>query len=421
MSDIPLSTLFGLLAPLLVLSAFFSGAETALMSINRYRLLHLAREGSRGARLARKLLEQPERLIGLILLGNNFVNILAGSLSALAFVRIAGEAGPLISTAVLTTLILIFSEVAPKTLAAFHPERVALPAAYVLYPLLRVTYPFVWVVNVLANGVLRLFGHRSNARLDSTMSPEELRTVLLEGGGLIPDQHRRMLLNILALQEAYVEDIMVPRGEIIGIDLDDDPQTLRDNLAKFPFSRAPLYHGSIDQVTGILHLRTLLDVPIEQITPALVQARARKVYFIPEGVPLPQQLLEFQRMKRRFAMVVDEYGEVIGMVTMADILEEIVGEFTTTPSHDTRHVHHEPDGTLLIDGRIAVHSLNRRLDWSLPTDDARTLSGLLVNRNEALPEAGAEFEIEGFRMRVERLGDNVIAQVRVWPPDPSSR
>lgn len=421
MNDIPLTSLFSMLAGLLVLSAFFSGSETALMSINRYRLLHLARAGSRGARLARKLLEQPERLIGLILLGNNFVNILASALATLAFVRIAGEAGLWIGTTVLTLLVLIFSEVAPKTLAAFHPERVALPAAYVLYPLLRVSYPFVWLVNLLANGVLFVFGHRRGSAADATLSQEELRTVLLEGGGLIPDQHRRMLLNILALQEAYVEDIMVPRGEIIGIDLDDDPQTLRDNLAKFPFSRAPVYHGSIDQVSGILHLRTLMDVPAEQITPALVEARARKVYFIPEGVPLPQQLVEFQRMKRRFAMVVDEYGEVIGMVTMADILEEIVGEFTTTPSQDTRHVHHEADGTLLIDGRIAVHSLNRRLDWSLPTDDARTLSGLLVNHNEALPEAGAEFEIEGFRMRVERLGDNVIAQVRVWPPDPSRR
>jgi Mg2+/Co2+ transporter CorB len=420
-NDIPLTTLFATLAGLLVLSAFFSGSETALMSINRYRLLHLAREGSRGARLARKLLEQPDRLIGLILLGNNFVNILASALTTLAFVRIAGEAGLLIGTATLTVTVLIFAEVAPKTLAAFHPERVALPASYVLYPLLRMTYPFVWVVNVLANGVLRLFGHRSGKTPDTAMSQDELRTVLLEGGGLIPDQHRRMLLNILALQEAYVEDIMVPRGEIIGIDLDDDPQTLRDNLARFPFSRAPVYHGSIDQVAGILHLRTLMDVPAGQITPALVEARARKVYFIPEGVPLPQQLLEFQRMKRRFAMVVDEYGEVIGMVTMADILEEIVGEFTTTPSQDSRHIHHEPDGTLLIDGRIAVHSLNRRLDWGLPTDDARTLSGLLVSHNEALPEPGAEFEIEGFRMRVERLGDNVIAQVRVWPPNPSVR
>ena len=421
MNDIPLTTLFSMLAGLLVLSAFFSGSETALMSINRYRLLHLAREGSRGARLARKLLEQPERLIGLILLGNNFVNILASALATLAFVRIAGEAGLLIGTSVLTVTVLIFAEVAPKTLAAFHPERVALPAAYVLYPLLRVAYPFVWLVNILANGVLFVFGHRRGSAADATLSQEELRTVLLEGGGLIPDQHRRMLLNILALQEAYVEDIMVPRGEIIGIDLDDDPQTLRDNLAKFPFSRAPVYHGSIDQVSGILHLRTLMDVPVEQITPALVEARARKVYFIPEGVPLPQQLVEFQRMKRRFAMVVDEYGEVIGMVTMADILEEIVGEFTTTPSNDTRHVHHESDGSLLIDGRIAVHSLNRRLDWNLPTDDARTLSGLLVNHNEALPEAGAEFEIEGFRMRIERLGDNVIAQVRVWPPDLNKR
>lgn len=416
MSEISLTTLFGLLAGLLVLSAFFSGSETALMSINRYRLLHLAREGSRGARLARKLLEQPDRLIGLILLGNNFVNILASGLATMAFVRIAGEAGLLIGTAVMTVVVLIFGEVAPKTLAAFHPERVALPVAYVLYPLLRVAYPFVWVVNVLANAVLYVFGHRRSASIDTTLSQDELRTLLLEGGGLIPETHRKMLLNILALEEAYVEDIMVPRGEIMGIDLDDDPDTLRKTLADFPFSRAPIYRGSVDQVTSILHLRSLMNIPAEQITPELIEARARKAYFVPEGASLPQQLVEFQRLKRRVAMVVDEYGDVVGMVTLADILEEIVGEFTTTPKQDTRHVHHDPDGSVLVDGRIPVHSLNRRLGWSLPTEDARTLSGLIVSHNEALPAAGAEFEIDGFWMRVERLGDNVIALVRVRAP-----
>lgn len=415
-----LTTLFGLLAALLVLSAFFSGAETALMSVNRYRLLHLAREGRRGARLARKLLEQPDRLLGLILLGNNLFNNLAAALVALVVAPLAGEGGALAGSAALTLLILIFSEVAPKTLAAFHPERVALPSSYALYPLLRITWPFVWAVNVIANGVLRLFGHRRTKPTDTALSQAELRTVLIEGGSLIPEQHRKMLLNILALEEAYVEDIMVPRGEIAGIDLDDDGETLREALAQFPFSRAPIYRGGIDNVIGILNLRSLMNVPREQIDAALIEARARKVYFIPEGVPLPQQLVEFQRMKRRFAMVVDEYGDVVGMVTLADILEEIVGEFTTTPSQDTRHIHHEPDGSLLIDGRIPVHSLNRRLGWSLPTEDARTLSGLLVHHREALPETGENFEIEGFRMRVERLGDNVIAQIRVWPPAPGN-
>jgi len=419
-SDIPLSTLLGLLAGLLLLSAFFSGAETALMSINRYRLLHLARAGSRGARLARKLLEQPDRLIGLILLGNTFANILASALATLVFVRMAGEAGLLVGTAVLTIIVLIFAEVAPKTLAAFHPERVALPAAYVLYPLLRVAYPFVWVINALANGVLYVFGHRRNASVNTTLSQAELRTLLLEGGGLIPDTHRKMLLNILALEEAYVEDIMVPRGEIIGIDLDDDPDILRQTLAAFPFSRAPIYRGSVDQVTGVLHLRSLMNIPAEHITPELIEARARKPYFVPEGASLPQQLVEFQRLKRRVAMVVDEYGDVVGMVTLADILEEIVGEFTTTPKQDTRHVHHEADGSVLVDGRIPVHSLNRRLGWSLPTEDARTLSGLIVSHNEALPAAGAEFEIDGFRMRVEQLGDNVIALIRVRAPVPDA-
>lgn len=413
-----LLALSGLLTALLVLSAFFSGAETALMSVNRYRLLHLAREGRRGARLARKLLEQPDRLLGVILLGNNLLNNLAAALVALVVAPLAGEGGALAGSAALTFLILIFSEVAPKTLAAFHPEQVALPASYVLYPLLRITRPFVWAVNGIANGLLRLLGHRRANSTDTALSPAELRTVLQEGGSLIPEQHRRMLLNILALEEAYVEDIMVPRGEIAGIDLDDDVEVLRETLASFPFSRAPIYRGSIDNVIGILNLRSLMNVPREQIDATFIEARARKVYFIPEGVSLPQQLVEFQRMKRRFAMVVDEYGDVVGLVTLADILEEIVGEFTTTPSQDTRHIRHDADGSLLIDGRIPVHSLNRRLGWSLPTEDARTLSGLLVYHREALPAVGESFEIEGFRMRVERLGDNVIAQIRVWPPAP---
>ncbi|TXK65914.1 HlyC/CorC family transporter [Alkalisalibacterium limincola] len=417
MDAIPLTALFSALGVLLLFSAFFSGSETALMSINRYRLLHLAREGHRGAMLAQRLLEQPDRLIGLILLGNNFVNILASALATVAFVRMAGEAGVLVATVVMTVVVLIFAEVAPKTLAAFKPERVALPASYVLYPMLRLFYPVVRVINFLAGLVLRLFGHRRMPGDDQALSQAELRTLLQEGGGLIPDSHRRMLLNILALEEARVEDIMVPRNEIHGIDLDVSIEELRMELANCPFGRVVVYRDSIENIVGTLNIRTLVDVQGRQpVDHALIEARMRAPYFIPEGARLPQQLLEFQRTERRLALVVDEYGDIVGLVTLADILEEIVGEFTTEPGKNTRLIHHESDGSVMVDGRIPVHSLNRRLDWDLPTDPARTLSGLIVSQLETLPMPGTELEIEDYHMRIELVRDNVVRRVRVMPP-----
>jgi Mg2+/Co2+ transporter CorB len=418
MDDIPLTTLVIGLIGLLMLSAFFSGSETALMTINRYRLLHLARSGVRGAQLAQKLLERPDRLIGLILLGNNFVNILAAGITTVVFMRLVGEAGVFVGSMVLTVVVLIFSEVAPKTLAAFRPERVALPASFVLWPLMKVAYPVVWVINLLAGVVLRLFGHRDGDKDDGEISQDELRTLLEHGGSLIPASHRKMFLNILALEEARVEDIMVPRNEIVGIDLDDDPAELPALLAAFPFSRAVVYRDTIDQVEGVLNLRDLVDLRAgTEITPALVVSRLRKPYFIPEGARLTQQLAEFQRLHRRLALVVDEYGDIAGLVTLPDILEEIVGEFTSEPKQNTRRIEHQPDGSILVDGRIAVHSLNRRLDFNLPTEDANTLSGLIVNHLESLPLPGTGLEIEGYRMTVEEVQDNVVRKVRMYTAD----
>ena len=418
MDDIPLTTLAFSLVGLLMGSAFFSGSETALMTINRYRLLHLARNGVRGAQLAQKLLERPDRLIGLILLGNNFVNILAAGITTVVFMRLVGEAGVFVGSMVLTVVVLIFAEVAPKTLAAFKPERVALPASFVLWPLMKVAYPFVWVINLLAGVVLRLFGHRDSDKDDREISQDELRTLLEHGGSLIPPSHRKMFLNILALEEARVEDIMVPRNEIVGIDLDDDPAELPTLLAEFPFSRAVVYRDTIDQVEGVLNLRDLVDLRAgTAITPALVVSRLRKPYFIPEGARLTQQLAEFQRLHRRLALVVDEYGDIAGLVTLPDILEEIVGEFTSEPKQNTRRIEHQPDGSILVDGRIAVHSLNRRLDFNLPTEDANTLSGLIVNHLESLPLPGTGLEIEGYRMTVEEVRDNVVRKVRMYASD----
>ena len=414
MDDIPLSLLFGSLFVLLLCSAFFSGSETALMAINRYRVLHLAREGNRGAILAQKLLEHPDRLIGLILLGNNFVNILASMISGFAFVRLFGEYGPLVATVVLTAVVLIFAEVAPKTLAAFKPERVAMPASYILYPMLRTLYPVVRVINMAAGLVLRMVGYKRSENTDQALSQAELRTLLEEGGGLIPDGHRRMLINILALEEARVEDIMVPRSEISGIDMDDSAEEITATLAAFPYSRALVYRGNVSQVLGTLNLRELVNLrQASKIDHALIEKHLRKPYFIPDSTRLPQQLLLFQRQQRRMALVVDEYGDLVGLITVADILEEIVGDFTTTPGEDTRRIHHETNGDVMVDGRIPVHSLNRRLEWDLPTDSARTFSGLIVSTLEDLPTEGTELTVDRYWMRIEQVTDNVVRRVRV--------
>lgn len=421
MESLPLPLLFAGLFVLLILSAFFSGSETALMAINRYRLRHQAKRGQRGARLAQALIERPDHLIGLVLLGNNFVNILASAITTLIFIRLAGDAGVLAGTLFLTFTILIFAEVAPKTLAAQYPERIAYPAAYLLYPLLRLLSPLVRLINALAGIVTRPLRRSSGSLPGDHLSAEELRTLLGEAAVLVSPRHRRMLLNILDLEEATVADVMVPRNEIEGIDLEDPIDRILERLARFPYSRVPLYQGSIDQVVGILHPRALLaELTGGGITVERLIQLARKPYFVPESTPLTRQLAEFQRRGRRMALVVDEYGDIVGLVTIEDILEEIVGEFTSEPLHNVRRIERLPDGSVRIDGRIGLRQLNRALGWQLPTDGARTLSGLIVDQLESLPAPGTEVRIAGHRMRIERVEDNVIRQVTVLPEADSS-
>lgn len=410
--------MFGLLAGLLLLSSFFSGSETALMSLNRYRLRHLAKSGHRGARLAQGLLEQPDRLIGVILLGNNFVNIMASALATVAAIKIAGDAGILVGTMMLTVVVLIFSEVAPKTLAAYHPERFGFPAAYILTPLLRITRPLVWVINKLAGSVLWLLRVRPRSDTADQLSPEELRTLLAEGGGMIRPRNRRMLLNILELDELTVDEIMVPRREIEGIDLDETLPHIIEQLRAFPYSRIPIYRDSIDKVSGVLNPSQLLPDVDKTLDIATLEARARKPYFIPSGTPLTRQLAEFQRRGRRMGMVVDEYGDLLGLVTIEDILEEIVGEFTSEPVGSLRRIEKLPDGSVRADGRARLRVLNRRLGWNLPVDGPSTLNGLILEAQDGLPEEGSEFDVNGMHMRLERIEDNVAAEVRIWP-DPT--
>jgi len=405
-SELPLGVLFGLLLLLVLLSAFFSGSETGLMTLNRYRLRHLARAGHPGARRAARLLERPDRLIGVILLGNNFVNILASSIATIIALRLMGEAGVAVAAGLLTLVILIFAEVAPKTLAALHPERLAFPAAFVLGPLLRLLYPLVWATNGLANGLLRLLGVRPEAGETQPLTREELRTVLIEAGGMIPRRHQRMLLSILDLEQTAVEDIMVPRGEIVGIDVEAPWEEVVEELTQAQHTRLPVYRHSIENIVGFLHVRSVVRLlATGELDRERLLAAVREPYFVPEGTPLTTQLLNFQRERRRIGLVVDEYGDILGLVTLEDILEEIVGEFTTDPSVRGRGIRPQPDGSYLVDGGVAVREINRRLGIELPTDGPRTLNGLVLEHLEAIPEPGTSMLIGGYpvaRLRAAR-------------------
>lgn len=413
MEDIPLSTLYTALVILIILSGFFSSSETGLMAINRYRLKHLANGGHRGARLAQKLLTRPDRLIGLILLGNNMVNILAASIATVIAIRHFGNSGIWISTLVMTVVVLIFAEVAPKTVAAIHPEKIAFPASFVLVVLLKVLNPVVWLVNSFANLLLKPFGVKTDVEALERLNHEELRTLVTEGGQISND-HQRMLVNILDLEQASVEDVMVPRGDIIGIDLDDDWVDILSQLTQTVYTRLPVYHESIDNVVGLLHMRTIISkLSLGGLNFQDLQDSVRRPYFVPEGTSLTRQLLEFQSKERRMGLVVDEYGDIQGLVTLDDILEEIVGEFTPEGRGRSRTMRRLDDGSYLVDGSTPVRTLNRRLDWSLPFEEAHTLSGLLIEEMEVIPEGKCSIKINSHTMTIVDIRDNVIHKVLI--------
>ena len=416
MNTISIGTLFGVLIFLIILSAFFSGSETALISLNRYRLRSLMENNHKGAMRAHRLLERPDRLIGLILLGNNFVNILASSIATVLAIRLIGDNGITIAAGLLTLVILIFSEVAPKTLAVLNPERMAFPATYILAPLLKVIYPLVWLVNILANGVLRVIGIKPEYAEGQALTTEELRTVVNEAGALIPRRHQQMLTNLLDLEKVTVNDIMIPRNEIIGIDLEDKWDDIVQQLVTSQHTRLPLYRQDINNIVGLLHLRNTLEVVknpdagVDDLLPYV-----REAYFVPEGTTLNTQLLHFQRQKRRIGLVVDEYGEVQGLVTLEDILEEIVGEFTSDPSTSIKDVHPQDDGTFLVDGSANIRELNRTMKWDLPTEGPKTFNGLIIEMLETIPEPGTSVMIAGYPIEIVQTKDNTVKIARINP------
>ncbi len=413
MSDIPLSVLFGILVFLILFSGFFSASETSMMAINRYRLRHLAAKHS-GAKRVSELLEQPERLIGVILLGNNFVNILASSIATVIAIELMGEAGIAIAAALLTVVILIFSELAPKTLAALHPEKIAFPVSLIIKPLLKILYPLVWLLNYCASALLKPFGISEQNKDNYRLSSEELRTIVNEAGGIIPKQHQQMLLGILDLETVTVEDIMVPRNEIIGIDFNAPLDAITEQLAISQHTRLPLYRDNIDNVIGILHLRKLLQLfKHNELDKEALEKMAREFLFVPEATPLHTQLLNFQRDKQRIGLVVNEYGDIQGLVTLEDILEEIVGEFTTNPDALSLDIHPQGNNIFLVDGSITLRELNRVMEWDLPTDGPKTLNGLILDYLEVIPEAGISLRLDEHPIEIVQIANNAVKMVRI--------
>lgn len=413
-NDFPLAALVGLLILLLLLSAFFSGSETALMSINRYRLRHRARAGHRGARLAESLLQRPDRLIGLILLGNNLVNFSAASLVAIIALKMGGEPAVAIGTLIITLVVLIFSEAAPKTLAALHPERIAYTAAYIYYPLTRILYPLVWLTSAASNAVLFMFGVRQQDVQGYALSREELRTIVHEAGARISTRYRHMLLNILDLEKVTVEDVMIPRSEIIGIDLDLDMDEISKIIDTSEHSRLPVYRDNIDHVIGVLHLRCLANRSNKPgASKSDFEALVTDPYFVPEGTPLNTQLAQFQKAKQRFALVVDEYGDIQGIVTLEDILEEIVGEFTTAPLSEDQDIVRDGENSFLVSGGANIRDLNRVMNWNLPTDGPKTLNGLILEYLETIPQPGVTLKIEGYPIEIVETTENRVKSARI--------
>jgi Mg2+/Co2+ transporter CorB len=414
LNDAPLGLLFSVLAALILFSAFFSSSETGMMSLNRYRLKHLQKNKHKGAVRAGKLLERPDRLIGLILIGNNLVNILASAIATVIAIRLWGDAGILIATVSLTLVILIFAEVTPKTIAALHPESVAFPATLLLTPLLKLLYPLVWLVSKVTNGLLNLLGvDPANAGSDH-LSKEELRTLVAEGGAMIPAKRRSMMLNLLALEEVSVNDIIVPRNEVYGIDLDDTDDDILRCIQTSSHTRLPVWRDDINNVAGVLHLRNISKVIDRQgLDRAALEREMEAPYFIPESTPLSTQLLNFQKSKHRLAVVVDEYGEVMGLVAMEDILEEIVGDFTSNLTDTTDNIFPQRDGSHIIAGTANIREINKALHWDLPTDGPKTLSGLILENLESFPDANAGLAIGRYRLEILELEGNVVRSVRV--------
>ncbi|MCK9395558.1 MAG: HlyC/CorC family transporter [Methylobacter sp.] len=414
MNDMPLSMLFGILAAMLILSAFFAGSETALMSLNRYRLRHLVKLKHPGAMKAQKLLQRPDHLLGLMLLGNIFINNFAASLATVIAIKLYtdDESVIAISTGILTIVMLICSEVTPKTLAAIKPELLAFPAAWIYIPLLKIFYPVVWFINLFVNLLLRVVGVDVKKNRHDALNKDELKSIISDAESLMPSRYQKMLMGILELESATVEDIMTPRKEIIGIDLELPIEGIITQIKTSPHTRLPVYKTSIDRIIGFIHLRKILVlINQDDFDKHTIINCLDKPSFIPESTPVHNQMHRFKHEKIRIGLVVDEYGDVQGLVTLDDLLQEIVGELIT----DDVAVRAQSDGSCLVDANITIRELNRVTQWSLPTEGPKTLNGLIIEFMETIPETGTSIRLHGYLLEIIKRDENSVKLVKFLP------
>lgn len=407
-------TLFIILFLLILISAFFSGSEIGMMSLNRYRLRHLVKKNKKQAIRVNQLLSHPDRLLSVILIGNTLANILASVVAALIGQRLYGDAGVAIAAGLLTLVILVFAEMTPKTIAALYPQQVAFICSLPLMILQRLIAPLVHVIAWIVNCILRVFRITIDQVQKEALSGEELRSVVHESGGLLPIEHKSMLISLIDLEQAKVEDIMVPKSDIVGLDLEQPWYELLDQLETAQHTRLPLYRGTIDNLVGMVHLRNVLNLVLEEpLDMDGLLSLAEAPYFIPEATPLNVQILNFQKMKRRSCFVVDEYGDLQGLVTMEDILEEIVGEFTTDIAALSKDIMPQDDGSFIIDASITLRNLNRLMSWLLPSLGPRTLSGLIIEYLGYIPPADCCLRIENYQIEILKTSENMIKSVRM--------
>ncbi|MTC61555.1 DUF21 domain-containing protein [Providencia rustigianii] len=418
MDDVSTGTLIIILIVLIFLSAYFSASETSMMTLNRYRLKHLAKQGNRSAMRVEKLLRHPDKLLSLVLIGNNLINIIASALATIIGMRLYGNTGVAIATGILTFVILLFAEVMPKTLAALYPERIAFPSSLILNPLQKIMMPIVLGFNAISASFLRCCGIRPSTIRSDAVNKEELRTIVNESKNKLSRRNQDMLISILDLDKVTVGDIMLPRNEIVGIDVNDDWKSIVRQLTHSPHGRIVLYRDSLDDSIGILRVREAYRLMMEKREfnkQNLIKA-ADNIYFIPDSTPLNIQLVNFQHKKEKLGIIVDEYGEIQGLITVEDILEEIVGDFTTSMSPSlAEEVIPQSDGSVLVDGTTNIRDLNKAFDWNLPVDGPRTVNGMVLEVLGDIPQPKEQIAIGSYLIEVLVMNDNTIKQVKIIP------
>jgi len=412
MTDISIENLFIILFILLLLSAFLSGSETSLMSVNRYKLKHRFKSGEKSAEKVNFLITNPDKTLGLILLLNNFVNILASAISTLIAVQLYGQAGVAISVFVLTIIILIFAEVTPKTFAALYPDKIAYPISWIFYLLMKVFYPIVIVINFLSKLLLRIFGIKSEYVNQELLTKDEIKLIVKESSERIPKSHEDMIVNMLDLEKVKVEDAMIPRGELIAVDIESEKDQITQSILKCKHTRIPIYRGELNKLLGFLHKRKIIEMLVDgNITKEKIIDNINPPYFIPEDTSLTSQLIEFKKERKRIGFVVDEYGDVKGVVTLDDILEEIVGDYkNTNKENGIRKIN---DEIYLIEGTVQIREINKILNWKIPEDVAKTINGFILESLENIPSKGVVFDRSGYSFEIMDVSNNFVNNVKV--------